>query len=480
MSSRRKLDPTRRYAETPASSSELEGESARLTRGSIGRVLVAMTIPSVVGGIGLLSVFVVDAYFVGRLGTDALAIFGFAFPVVLGLMYLAIGLGTGAAAAVGRMLGEGEFEGRRRMATNALLLAQAVMGLVWLAIATADSRLFSLLGAPPSLDADLRAYMSVVAGALWIFSIGVVAGAIMRAHGDAKTPAVAMGLCSAVNLICDPVLIFGFGPIPALGVPGAGWATAAGAIVGVAISLQRMRSARELASIPQALTSWRRDWWRVLRVAGPAGGVQLLTPFSQIVMTRLVAGSGPAAVAAVGVGMRIEVLAMVVLIALSTTLSSFVSQNWGAGHRERVYRAIFHSLHFGFAWMAFLFLVTHLWNREIGALFSDEPEVLDVLSIYVAWVLPTAGFAGLVMLIFGVLNALEKPIEATSLSLVRVCIFFIPCAYLGYESSRTLGLFLGIGIANATAGTLVYLAVRRVVAQRRSLEFAPAVRAVGP
>lgn len=431
----------------------------------IRRTLVAMTLPSAIGGICFLGIFVTDAYFVGQLGTEKQAILGFLFPVLIGLMYLAIGFGVGGGAVVGRMLGAGDREAARRVATNTLALSQLSLGALWGLGAGFGGSAFGLLGAPASFLPEVEAYLTVSMGAMFVMNLGVTGGAILRADGDAGTPAVAMLLCALVNLLLDPLLIFGLGPVPALGVVGAAWATAAGAVVGSAITVVALYRQGLLTLPAAALRHWREDFVRVSTIAAPAAGVQLLTPLTLLVVTWMISPLGETAVAAFAVGTRMELLAMVPLIALSTTLSSFVAQNWSAGEHARVRHALMASLHFSCIWGLLLVLVMRWAGPDIVSAFSDEHAVTEALALYGVWVVPTAGFVGLVNLVYGSLNAVHQPLAATALCLGRVFVCYLPAAWLGSLWLGLEGLFIGIASGNAASGVATYVSARRVLAR---------------
>jgi len=442
--------------------------SRSLVRDPIGRTLVAMAFPSMLGGLAFLGILVVDAYFVGRLGTDALAVFGYLFPTIVCLMYLSISFGVGGGAVVGNLLGAGDARGGYRVATSTLCLCLSVMGILCAAIGTASAWIFAWMGAPARLQPDLDAYLMPALVGLWLMSIGVAGGATLRSNGDAVSPALAMTACAFINLLLDPVLIFGWGPFPALGIAGAGYASLTGAAAGAVVTLCVMARSGLLVALPR----WLREFWadarRVLAIAAPAAAIQLAMPLALFVVTSIVARHGDAAVAALGAGTRIELLATVPIIALSTTLSAFVAQNRGAALHERVFTAIEYSIHFSLAWCGILVIVTGLFAEELTSAFSDDGAVAAPLRLYVTRVIPTVGFAGVVILSYGVLNAFERPLLASLVSLVRIGGFFLPAAVVGAALLGVEGAFTGIALANVGAGVVFYLAIRRQLASSLS------------
>jgi Na+-driven multidrug efflux pump len=159
----------------------------------------------------------------------------------------------------------------------------------------------------------------------------MVGNAVLRASGDTKTPSIVMGGAGLINAILDPMLIFGFGPIPALGIQGAAIASVIAWSVAVVIILYILAIKNGLLSLHAGLQTPFSSIQKILKIGLPAAGANMLTPIAMAVITALVAKHGPEAVAAFGVGSRIESIASLVVLALSMTLPPFVSQNFGAG-----------------------------------------------------------------------------------------------------------------------------------------------------
>jgi putative MATE family efflux protein len=436
-----------------------------LTEAPVRTTLASMALPSTIGGIAFLGIFVTDAYFVGQLGTGPLATLGFLFPALIALMYVAIAFGVGAGAVVGRHIGAGDRPAARAAATNALLLAQLSMALLWVAGIGFGGPAFALFGTPSEFLAPLVAYLVVALGGMFVMAFGVTGGAILRADGDAGVPAIAMLLCAVVNLFMDPLLIFGLGPVPALGLVGAAWATLAGASAGVCLTGFTLLRRGLIAWPTAALQHASRDFRAVASITGPAAGVQMLMPATLALITGMITPYGATAVAAFAVGARIELLALVPLIALSTALSSFVAQNSSAARWERVSQAVTTSLHFCLLWTLLLMALMALGAPEIVAVFSNDASVAATLTRYASWVVPTAGFVGLVNLVYGSLNALHRPGAATFLSLARIALCYLPGAYIGSRWFGLDGLFVGIAVANLAAGAATYAMTRANLAR---------------
>ena len=199
--------------------------SYNLSEGSIQKSLIRMTTPMIIGMFMLFTFSLVDTLFISFLGTEALAAISFTFPVTFTIMSLAIGLGIGASAVVGKYLGRSEYEKAKEASTVinyiSLLFATIVVAICWLFM---DS-IFHLMGARESLMPVIKEYMVVwLPGSIMIVCI-MTGNSILRACGDTKTPSILMAAAGLINAVLDPIFIFGIGPMPALGIQGAAWAT---------------------------------------------------------------------------------------------------------------------------------------------------------------------------------------------------------------------------------------------------------------
>ena len=198
---------------------------ANLTEGAVGRTLIKLTIPMFLAILAMVVFNLVDTAFVGRLGTEELAAISFTFPVVLVINSLAGGLGVGASAVISQAIGKGDRYRVQRLTTDSLGLS-VMVGVVFVSIGlvTIDP-LFRLLGATPEVLPLIRQYMTLWYIGVIFVVIPMVGNAAIRATGDTRTPATIMMVAAGINIILDPILIFGLGFFPGLGIAGAALAT---------------------------------------------------------------------------------------------------------------------------------------------------------------------------------------------------------------------------------------------------------------
>jgi len=431
-------------------------KNALLTEGPVGKVLVKLTIPMIFGMVGIVAFHLVDAFFVGQLGAQELAALSFTFPVVMVIGSIALGLGAGASAVISRAIGEGDSERVKRLTTDSLVLSVLiVVAIVIVGFLTLDP-LFRLLGATPELLPLIRQYMVIWYPGMVFLVVPMVGNNAIRATGDTKTPALIMIMAAIVNTVLDPLLIFGPGPLPRLGLAGAATAT----VIARALSLVTAfwvlyYRDRMVTFVIPTFKAAVNSWKSILYIGLPTAGTRIIIPLSIGVVTRLMASYGPEAVAAFGVSVRIEFFAMTVLVALSSVISPFVGQNWGAGRYDRVKLGTQYSKRFSMVWGGAMLIVLALSARLIAPLFNDDPKIISTTVLYLMIVPIGFGFQGVLQISATTLNVLQKPLHAAALVGTQMFILYIPLAYAGSFVFGLKGAFFGIVAAQSVAGVIV-------------------------
>lgn len=441
-------------------------QGATLTEGPVGKTLVRLTIPMILGILGMVAFNLVDTYFVGQLGTVELAAMSFTFPVIMIVNSLAFGIGMGGSAVISRAIGEGDHEKVRRLTTDLLLLALvAVITFVLIGLLTIEP-VFRLLGASPEILPRIKEYMSIWYLAMIFLVIPMVGNNAIRATGDMRTPSFVMLVAVFVNVVLDPILIFGWGPIPRLELAGAAAATAISRAVTMVVAIYVLYYREKMITfawpgVAPILSSWRR----ITYIGFPAAATNMITPLSMATITALVATYGAAAVAGFGVATRIDMFALTVIMALSSVLGPFIGQNLGAGRYDRVQSAVRQSQLFSMAWGLFMLTLFALFGHSIATLFNDDPAVIENVVLYL-WLVPVSyGLQGILRLSAFALNVLEKPFYATALTVLQMFVLYIPLAYVGSNLYGLTGIFGATGIAHILAGIAAYFVLRMVLVQ---------------
>ena len=451
-------------------SSTSNKHSFNLSEGSIQKSLIRMTTPMIIGMLMLFTFSLVDTLFISFLGTEALAAISFTFPVTFTIMSLAIGLGIGASAVVGKYLGRSEYEKAKEASTVinyiSLLLATIVVAICWFFM---DS-IFNLMGARESLMPAIREYMVVwLPGSIMVVCI-MTGNSILRACGDTKTPSILMAAAGLINAILDPIFIFGLGPIPAMGIQGAAWAT----VIAWGVSyfylmyilvIQKELVSSSMPSRPVMLSSGRE----MLRIGVPAAGANMMTPLAAGIMTAIAASFGDEAVAAFGVGARLEPMATLIVLAMSSSLPPLISQNFGAGKIDRVEEAYRLSIKFILGWQMLVYVVLALGAGVIASTFSDDRAVIETIKLFL-WILPLGyGMQGIIILTNSSLNALHRPMSALYLSSARFFVFYVPLAFMGSQWFGLAGFFGGAFCGNLLMAAISLRSFKKAMSEERAI-----------
>ncbi|GIU08417.1 MATE family efflux transporter [Shewanella sp. c952] len=429
----------------------------------IGRVLLNMSLPNLIGILTILGFSLVDTFFISQLGTEALAAISFTFPVTLIISSIAIGIGAGVSTNLGRLIGGGHADKAKVFLHDALLLTFLITALISLFGSLFIDPLFSLLGANQSSLPLIHDYMFTWYLGAPLLVLLMVGNQGLRATGDTRSPAKIMMLAALINLILDPLLIFGIGPFPRLEIQGAAIATVISWIVALSLSTHLLIFKRHLVEFAEFnIARLRCNWKQLAHIAQPAALMNLLNPVANAMIMAMLARIDHSAVAAFGAGTRLESVMLIAVMALSSSLVPFVAQNLGAGQTTRARDALLLSLKFVLIFQTLLYLPLIFIAEPLARLFSSDPQVIEWLSFYIL-VLPAAyGPLGIVILVATSLNAYHRPMSSLVLNICRLFLIMLPLAALGSYLGGVKGLLLALPITNAIMGVACYILARRI------------------
>lgn len=427
-----------------------------LTSGVTWRKLLQLAGPMVFGIIAVISVSLVDTYYVGQLGTQQLTALSFTFPVTLTVSSLAIGLGAGASSVVSRAIGGGDRDDAKRLATDSLFLAFLLVICVAVIGYFAIDPLFAALGAKEQVLDMVGQYMRIWFLAIPLLVVPIVANSVVRAVGDTFWPSVVMVSSAVVNIAITPVFIFGLGPISAFGIQGAAIGTLIAWLVTVfgAFTLVVYRE-RMLALTRPGWDDLMQSWKRVLKVGIPASFGNAVNPMGIAVVTAIIAAFGEVVVAGFGVATRVESLAVIPMLALSSAIGPFTGQNWGAGKCDRVAEALRFSYLVCVIWAGVLAVFFWFAANAIVGTFSEEDAVVAAASSYLTIVPLSVWGYGVVIITAGAFNALGRSHYGLAVYLVRTAVLYIPLSFIAARFAQSEAVFYAIAVANAGAGVAV-------------------------
>jgi putative MATE family efflux protein len=355
----------------------VRGSHRDFTKESMGRAILLLAVPMVIEMFAESLFAVVDIFWVGKLGPDAVATVGLTESMLTVIYALAIGLSIGATAVVARRTGEKRPEAAARAAAQALWLGVALAAMVGVVGITLGPRLLVAMGAAPSTVAVGSGYTRVMLGGSVTVTLLFLLNAAFRGTGDASMSMRSLWVANAINMLLGPFLVFGWGPFPKLGVMGAAVATTIGRGTGVLFQLYHLfRGNRRLRLRLADLGLDAETMGSIVRIAS-SGIVQIMIGMiSWVLLIRVLASFGSTVVAGYTIAFRVVMFALMPSFGMSNAAATLVGQNLGAGHPDRaeqaVWRAAFYNvLALGVVGVAFVALA-----GPIVSLFTNDPAVL--------------------------------------------------------------------------------------------------------
>lgn len=429
-------------------------QKGNLREGSLTRHLVRLTLPMIWGIAVIISFQLVDMYFIAQLGTDALAAVSFTFPVTYAILSLTIAMGIAMSSVIARRIGEGDHEGVPRIVTHGLVLtcmASCVISGLGILL---HNPLFRLMGAPEEFIPLIHDYMLIWFLGSAVVALPMVGNSAIRASGNANIPAIIMTVAALVNIILDPIMIFGLFGFPRMEIQGAALATVIGnasaAIAGLYVLARHKHFLKWhwLTHFEHFVDTVKN----LLVIAIPVGLTQSIQPIINAVVIALLAAISKEAVAAFGVVLRVEAFAFIALMALASGMSPVIGQNFGAKNFERVRETLKLVIRFNVQWSLLVALVLGLYGADIARLFSDDKQVIMIAQLFF-WVVPFSyAFSNLVVGWSSAFNAMGQPKRSFIMIVTKMVILMVPALYIGAKFGGMYGIFGAIALVNIAAG----------------------------
>ncbi len=373
-----------------------------MLEGPIAPTLLRLGLPNVLLMMAQAASGLIETWFVGRLGTDALAGMALVFPTVMLMQMMSAGaMGGGIASAIARALGGGRRDDANALVLHALAIA-VLFGLAFTMLLLAFGRpLYARMGGTgASLEAALTYSGWVFAGAviIWVFN---ALSSVIRGTGNMAVPAVVATVGLLVLVPLSPLLIFGWGPVPAMGIAGGAMALLVYYVLGTLVLVAYLRSPRSLLRLSFARMRLRWPLFRdILRVGLVAAISAIATNVCIGVATALVGGFGPAAIAGYGTASRLEYLLVPLVFGIGGPLLAMVGTCIGAGQRERALRATWVGAALAFGLAETIGIAAALFPRAWLSLFDSDPAMIEAGAQYLRIVGPFYGFFGLGLVLY--------------------------------------------------------------------------------
>ncbi len=427
--------------------------STDLKTGNIRNHLIRMTIPMIWGIAAIVSIQLVDTYYVSHLGTQQLAAMTFTFPVTFFLFTIIMGFGIAMSSVVARLIGENRGQDVRRVTTHGMMLVFGVaLSLGILGAILCDS-IFKAMGADDAMVGSIRDYMMIWFVGLPCLALPFVGNSAMRASGSARTPAMIMVGMAVLNAIITPLFIFGLFGLPRLELQGAAIGTVTSQFIAMLAALWILKSKNMFLPLSNLqFTAFKDSAKRILFIAIPAGLTSAVGPFVNTIIVSHLAVFGPETVAAFGIATRVEAFGFVILMALAVGMGPIIGQNFGAGNFDRVRQTLREAIGFSVFWSIGTAVILVACAVPVASVFSDDSIVVYYTKMSFMIIAPSYLFQALVNGWSSAFNAMGKPQISVVMTVVKLIALMIPAVIVGAHFGGAMGIFAAISIVNVVTG----------------------------
>ena len=442
----------------------MKKENASFTTAPIGRTMIATAVSMLPGTLAISGYNIADTYFVGQLhNTDALAAMGYTFPVIMIIGCVFRGLATGIMATAAQALGGSKHGKAAKLITSGLLLTLILSLICGLLGAYFIEETFRLFGAQDNVMPYIRSYMTIWYWGVCTAALTMSCNDVLMAAGATKIASGMMVSGMLLNVIMDPIFIFGFAGIPAMGIAGAAWATVLSQAFAAVVMLLILHF--RYAFLVFAALQWRflkNTWMMITRFAVPSMLGMLLMPIGNGVVTWVLSQFGDEAVAASAAAGRLEVLAFFFPMALGTALMPMVGQNYGARLYSRINQCRRFAMRFAFYYLLGMALLFVALAPKMVGFFSTDPKVLPIMIAYLRIIPFGFGMIEIHRYSTFFFTGCGRPGIAAWLNALRIAGLMIPFTLLALLLHSLNGVFLARLGADLIAGSIGLYCARRM------------------
>ena len=409
----------------------IRGSHRNFTEGSLGQAILLLAVPMVLE-MAMESIFAVcDVFFVGRLGSDAVATVGLTESIMTLVYTMGIGLGIGAMATVARRIGEQDPDGAAHAAAQALYIGVAASLTMGLLGAAFGPQLLALMGATPAVIASGSAFARIMFGGCGVVIFLFLINSIFRGAGNAAIAMRVLWLANSLNIALGPCLIFGLGPFPEMGVTGAAVATTCGRGIGALYALSHLlRPGSRIHVQARHLTPDLAAMGRMLRLCASSLVQLFIGMASWVFLTRVVSGFGSQAVAGHTIGIRMILFALLPSMGMGNAAATLVGQSLGAGKPERAEAAVWRAGFYNFVFLGLVGILFASIPEILAGIFTSDPIVLGYAAASLRTIAFGFPFYAYGMVISQSFNGAGDTNTPTLLNLFCFWLFELPLAWL--------------------------------------------------
>ncbi|QSE98254.1 MATE family efflux transporter [Fulvivirga lutea] len=430
----------------------LKGEQKSFVSGDINKAIFMLSVPMILEMVMESLFAVVDIYFVGKVSVNAVATVALTESVIMIIYALAIGLSMAATAVVSRRIGENNPDKAAEAGLQAIFITVVVSTVFSLIGIFFAKEILFLMGGEPDLIAEGFGYTKIMLGGNITVMLLFLINAIFRGAGDASIAMRVLWIANGLNIILDPIFIFGLGPIPAFGVEGAAIATNIGRGIGVIIQLWVLTG--KSSAIRISLQHIKLKWQTIRNLINISlGGIgqYMIGTLSWLFLVRISAVFGSEVLAGYAIAFRIIMFTILPSWGLSNAAATLVGQNLGAKFPDRAEASVWRCAFFNMIFLAIISLIFGIWAEWFVRLFASEPEVVKYGALALRVICCGYIFFAYGMVIGQSFNGAGDTRTPTIINFFCFWMFEVPLAWV---LSRTLelgplGIFLAIAIASS-------------------------------
>lgn len=421
----------------------LTGNDTNILKGNINRAIILLAIPMTLEMIMESLFAIVDIFFVSKIGVNAIAVVGLTESMLTITYSLGWGLAMGTTAMIARRVGEADNDGASVSAVQSIYLALIISIPIMICGLFFSEDLLRLMGASKDIISEGSGYTKLNLGFNLIVILLFLINGIFRGAGDAALAMRSLWIANTLNIVLDPLLIFGIGPFPELGIEGAAVATIIGRSFGIIYQLYHLSKGKGLIKIHK--DNWHfkpKIIWKLVKLSSGVTAQFIISSASWILLMRIISTFGSTALAGYTIAIRIVIFTLLPAWGFSNAAATMVGQNLGANQPDRAEKAVWRTGMFNMIFMGTVMIIFFLFGDGIASFFTNVKEVVDnaskCLSIFAMGYL----FYAFGMVLVQAFNGAGDTKTPTIMNLFVFWMLQIPLAY-------TLAIQLGLGAEGA-------------------------------
>jgi putative MATE family efflux protein len=442
----------------------VKGSETNFTSGSIRRAIFLLSVPMILEMVMESLFAIVDVFFVSKVGTHAVAAVGLTESVLTIIYAVAMGLSMAATALVARRVGEGDPKRAANAAFQAIVLATGASIVISIVGVWFAKDILRLMGGEEALVEEGYRYTRIMFGSNIVIMLLFLINGIFRGAGDASLAMRSLWIANGLNIILDPILILGLGPVPAFGLEGAAIATTIGRSAGVVYQLYNLLSNKSIIKITRENVVLRgKTVLNIIRISLGSMGQFLVESASWIFLVRILSVFGSEVLAGYTIAIRIIIFSILPSWGMANAAATLVGQNLGAGHPGRAESSVWKTAYYNMLFLVILAVLFYTWAHEFVGLFSPDPRVVASGVQALRIICLGYAFVSYGMVVAHAFNGAGDTRTPLAINIIAYWLLQIPLAYV---LAITLnmgprGVYIAVAVSFSIAAVMSILVFKR-------------------